>query len=98
MVPLTRIPSLFAAGALVALTAAGIPARSDDSAQNLGAVGPHEPLSCLDERYLAALAKLVYGASCISIPPRTSDGLAAQRTIALLKTNSPSTRASLLLR
>jgi len=44
MVPLTRIPSLFAAGALVALTAAGIPARSDDSAQNLGAVGPHEPL------------------------------------------------------
>jgi hypothetical protein len=44
MVPLTRILSLVAAGALVALTAASIPVRSDDSTQNLGAVGPHEPI------------------------------------------------------
>jgi hypothetical protein len=43
MAPLTRILSLVAAGALVAFTSGSIPARSDDSAQNLGAVGPHEP-------------------------------------------------------
>ena len=38
---------------------------------------------CIDGRYLATLAKLVYGAGCISTLPRTSDGLAAQRNIAL---------------
>ena len=33
-----------AAGALVALTAASIPAHADELAQNLGPVGPHEPI------------------------------------------------------
>jgi hypothetical protein len=41
MFPLTRILSLAAAGALVALT---IPAHADELAQNLGPVGPHEPI------------------------------------------------------
>jgi hypothetical protein len=44
MFPLTRLLSLAAAGALVALTAASIPARADELAQNLGPVGPHEPI------------------------------------------------------
>jgi hypothetical protein len=44
MFPLTRILSLAAVGALVALTAASIPARADELAQNLGPVGPHEPI------------------------------------------------------
>jgi hypothetical protein len=44
MLPLTRILSLAASGALVALTAASIPARADELAQNLGPVGPHEPI------------------------------------------------------
>ena len=44
MFPLTRIPSLAAVGALVALTAGSIPARADELAQNLGPVGPHEPI------------------------------------------------------
>jgi hypothetical protein len=35
---------LAAAGALVALTAASIPAYADELAQNLGPVGPHEPI------------------------------------------------------
>ena len=39
MFPLTRILSLAAAGALVALTAGSIPARADDLAQNLGVSG-----------------------------------------------------------
>lgn len=44
MFPLTRILSLAAAVALIALTAASIPARADELAQNLGPVGPHEPI------------------------------------------------------
>jgi hypothetical protein len=44
MFPLTRILSLAAVGALVALTAASIPAHADELAQNLGPVGPHEPI------------------------------------------------------
>jgi hypothetical protein len=44
MFPLTRILSLAAAGALVALTAACSPAHADDLAQNPGPVGTHEPI------------------------------------------------------
>ena len=44
MFPFTRILSLAAAGALVAFTAASIPAHADELAQNLGPVGPHEPI------------------------------------------------------
>ena len=44
MFPLTRSLSLAAAGAVVALTAVSIPARADELAQNLGPVGPHEPI------------------------------------------------------
>ena len=44
MFPLTRSLSLAAAGAIVALTAASIPARADELAQNLGPVGPREPI------------------------------------------------------
>src|SRR6476646_3067391 len=44
MFPLTRSLSLAAAGAIVALTAASIPARADQLAQNLGPVGPREPI------------------------------------------------------
>ena len=44
MFPLTRSLSLAAAGVVVALTAASIPARADELAQNLGPVGPREPI------------------------------------------------------
>ena len=44
MFPLTRILSLAAAGALAAFTAASISARADELAQNLGPVGPHDPI------------------------------------------------------
>ena len=44
MFPLTRSLSLAAAGAIVALTVASIPARADELAQNLGPVGPREPI------------------------------------------------------
>ncbi|MGB6440746.1 MAG: hypothetical protein WBE89_15795 [Methyloceanibacter sp.] len=44
MFPLTRSLSLAAAGAVLALTAASIPARADELAQNLGPVGPREPI------------------------------------------------------
>jgi hypothetical protein len=44
MSPLTGILTLAAAGAVVALTADSIPARADELAQNLGPVGPHEPI------------------------------------------------------
>lgn len=46
MFSLTRIQCLkfAAAGALITLTATGIPARADELAQNLGPVGPHEPI------------------------------------------------------
>jgi hypothetical protein len=36
--------SVAAASALVMLTAAALPARADDLAQNLGPVGPHDPI------------------------------------------------------
>jgi hypothetical protein len=44
MFPLTRILSLAAAGAFVVLSADSIPAGADELAQNLGPVGPHEPI------------------------------------------------------
>ena len=44
MFTLTRILSLAAAGALLALTAASIPASADHSAANLEQVVPHDPI------------------------------------------------------
>ena len=44
MFPLTRNLSLAVAGALIALTAVGPPARADELTQNLGPVGTHEPI------------------------------------------------------
>ena len=44
MSPLSRILSLAAAGAFVAISANSIPARADELTQNLGPVGPHEPI------------------------------------------------------
>ena len=45
MFPLSRNFLKFAAaGALVALTAASTPASADEMIQNLGPVGPHEPM------------------------------------------------------
>ena len=43
MFPLTRILGLIAAGALVAVIAANIPARSGESGQGQAAVGLHAP-------------------------------------------------------
>src|SRR5262245_2203844 len=44
MFPLTRMLSLAAAIALVALTGVNPSARADELSQNLGPVGPHEPI------------------------------------------------------
>jgi hypothetical protein len=45
MFPLSRnFLKLAAAGALVALTAVSTPAHADEMIQNLGPVGPHEPM------------------------------------------------------
>jgi hypothetical protein len=44
MFTLTRILSLAAAGALLALTAVSIPASAYESAPNLGPVVPHDPI------------------------------------------------------
>jgi hypothetical protein len=45
MFPLPRNFLKFAAaGAFLALTVSGTPARADEMAQNLGPVGPHEPI------------------------------------------------------
>lgn len=45
MLPFTRkLLSFAAAGALVALTTASTPARADEMVQNLGPVGPNEPI------------------------------------------------------
>jgi hypothetical protein len=44
MFPLTGSLSLAAAGAILALTAASIPARADELAQNLGPVAPREAI------------------------------------------------------
>ena len=43
MFPLTRILGLVAAGALVAVIAANIPARSGESGQGQAAIGLHAP-------------------------------------------------------
>ena len=44
MFPLARILSLVAASALLALTAVNISAHAEELVQNLGPVGPHEPI------------------------------------------------------
>ena len=44
MFPLARMLSLAAASALVALTAVSLSAGADELPQNLGPVGPHEPI------------------------------------------------------
>ena len=41
---LTRILSLAAVGAISALIAVSLPAHADELTQNLGPVGPHEPI------------------------------------------------------
>jgi hypothetical protein len=57
MFSLTRIQLLkfAAASALVTLTAASTPARADEMIQNLGPVGPHEPILTMigSERVIA---------------------------------------------
>ena len=77
MFSLTRILGLVAAGALVAVIAANIPASPVGPGQRQAAIGLHDtrPASpnaaCSSERFLAALAKLVYGARSPSRPPRS---------------------------
>jgi hypothetical protein len=44
MFTLTKLSTLAAVGALVALGGYGLPAQADELAQNLGPVGPHEPI------------------------------------------------------
>ena len=44
MFPLARMLSLAAASALVALTAVSLSAGADELPQNLGPVGPHQPI------------------------------------------------------
>jgi hypothetical protein len=46
MFPFSHDPlsNVVVAGAFVALTAVSIPARADDLVQNLGPVGPHQPI------------------------------------------------------
>ena len=44
MFPLTRILSLAAVGAISSLIAVSLPAHADELTQNLGPVGPHEPI------------------------------------------------------
>src|SRR4249919_525203 len=39
-----NFPKFAAAGAIIALIVSGSPARADEMAQNLGPVGPHEPI------------------------------------------------------
>ena len=41
---LTKLLKLAAAGSIVVLSAYGVPAQADELAQNLGPVGPHEPI------------------------------------------------------
>ncbi len=50
-----QILKFAAAGALVTLTAASTPARADEMIQNLGPVGPHEPILTMigSERVIA---------------------------------------------
>jgi hypothetical protein len=40
----TQLSKLVAVGSLVALSAFGFPAHADELAENLGPVGPHEPI------------------------------------------------------
>ena len=42
MLPMARIS--FAVGVVLAVTTASIPARADELVQNLGPVGPHDPI------------------------------------------------------
>jgi hypothetical protein len=44
MFTLTKLSTLTAVGALVVLGGFGLPARADELLQNLGPVGPHEPI------------------------------------------------------
>ena len=61
MYPLTRFLSFAAAGA-VALSMASIPARADEFAQNLGPVGPNEPiLTTVGSKRIIAFYELVKG-------------------------------------
>ena len=50
-----KVLKVAAASAILALTAANIPARADDSVQNLGPVGPSEPiLATFGNKHLVA--------------------------------------------
>ena len=64
MFPLARMLSLAAASAFVALTAVSFSARADELPQNLGPVGPHEPILTTvgNKRVLAFLSPAVANA------------------------------------
>jgi hypothetical protein len=66
MYPLTRFLSLAAAGA-VALSMASIPARADEFAQNLGPVGPNEPiLTTVGSKRIIAFYELDKGGCAVN--------------------------------
>ena len=54
MFPLTGSLSLAAAGAILALATASIPARADELAQNLGPLAPREPFLWVGSKRIIA--------------------------------------------
>ena len=63
MFPLTGSLSLAAAGAILALATASIPARADELAQNLGPLAPREPILWVGSKRIIAWDFVLDGAN-----------------------------------
>jgi hypothetical protein len=96
MFPLTRSLSLAAAGAIVALTAASIPARADELAKNLGPVGPREPiLTWVGSKRVIAFYQPDSGNCAVHVVVWDPTDVNAESTAGLQATLSPRQMGSL---
>ena len=90
MFPLTRSLSLAAAGVVVALSAASIPARADELAQNLGPVGPHEPiLTTVGSKRVIAFYEPDSGTCALHVMVWNPTDVKAESTVSFKATLNP---------
>ena len=74
-----KVLKVAAASAILALTAANIPARADDSVQNLGPVGPSEPiLATFGNKQLVASFSTIDGACAMQAVVWNADDIDAK--------------------
>jgi hypothetical protein len=86
----TQFLSIAAAGVLVALTAGSTPVRADELAQNLGPVGPHEPiLATVGNKRVIAFYQPDSGNCAVQVVVWNTPDVIAESTVGFETTLNP---------